>query len=141
MQQRIEIGVGREVIGSSPEQYVRDEGGHSGDRLSEIGKLRGQHPRIGERNAAEHNEKEGGKDTPGTPFIEGGDRVAAFLQIGDYKGGDQVPAYNEEDIYANKATGKDTQTCMIQDHGQDSDSAQPIYLATILHSLSLQFIA
>ena len=50
---------------------------------------------------------------------------------------DQIAAYNEEDIYANKTSTEASKTSMEENDGQDSYRSQPVNFRSIDHSLGV----
>ncbi len=93
-----------------------------GERLvSQPRHLSGQE-QHGERQCSHQQNVQRGQEPPGTPHPE---RLEVYLPpptpFRQKEGGDQVPAYNEEDLHAQKTARHPGKARVIQQHGDNGE--------------------
>ena len=136
VQQRLQFGCSGEVAALLPEEHVRVEKADGDDAFAEALHLRRQHPGPGERQAAEHDDEQGGDDAPRTTLVEAENREAALVLAGDDDARDQIAADDEEHVDADEAAGKGRKPCMEEDDRDDGDGPQAINFGSVLHGTS-----
>src|SRR3546814_242125 len=73
------------------------------------------------------------KDASCSSLIEGEKREAALLPLPENDARDQVPADDEEDVYANESAAEGRETGVEEDHRDDGNGAQAVNLPPVVH--------
>ena len=131
MQQRLELRGRVEVACLAPQGKVGNEARARGDVLAELRVLVGQQDPPAEQQARRQHQDQRRKDPPHPPPVEIGEGEALPLQVLEDDPGDQVARDDEEDVDAGKAAGKGAGKCVVAQHRQDRDRAQPVDVRAI----------
>ena len=131
VEQRLHVRTAREIagVGEEPEVGSEDDGGERGlGHAFEVAR------EIEPGGAGQHDEdhqRQRGDDAAEAALVEAQEREAAGVDLPRDDRRDEIARYDEEDVDADIAARKAGDMRVEQQHRQDRERAQPVYVAAI----------